>query len=139
MATIISRGSLTHDRLVAAGMWTAQVVLATVFAGAGIIKLSVPLDRLVESMAWVESVPAALVRLVGAGEVLAAIALILPTASRPLTRAAAAAASLLTVLMLAAAMVHLLRGELRMLPVNLTLAALAAFVAWARLREHPAA
>ena len=138
MGTIISRGSLTHDRLVAAGMWTAQVVLATVFAAASIIKLSVSLDRLVESMGWVESLPAVLVRLVGAGEVLAAIALILPTASRPLTRAAAVAASLLTVLMLAAAMVHLLRGELRMLPVNLTLAALAGFVAWARLRAQAA-
>lgn len=134
MATIISHGPLAHERLVSSAMWGAQVLLATVFAGAGIVELSLPPERLAEGMPLSESVPLVLVRIVGALQMLAALAQMLPTASRVLTRGAAVAAAGLTVLMLAASMVHALRGEIQALPVTLSLALLALYCAWARLR-----
>ena len=134
MATIISHGPLAHERLVNVCMWGVQVLLATVFAGAGIVELSLPAERLAESMPVSEAVPLLLVRIVGALQMLAALALMLPTASRVLTRVAAVAAAGLTVLMLATSMVHALRGELSALPITLSLALLATYCAWARLR-----
>ena len=107
-----------------------------VFAAIGIIKLSFPIERLVESMAWVESVPTMLVRIIGACELLGGCALMLPYASRPAARATSLVALGFTLLMSLAAIIHLARGELRMLPVNFVLGALAVFVAWGQLRPQ---
>jgi len=136
MATISSHGSVTQERLVNAGMWTGQVVLATVFAGAGIVALSLPAERLAESMPIGDAVPVLFVRVIGALQLAAVLALMLPTASRTLSRVAAGAAAGLAVLMLATAMAHTARGELHALPTTLALSLLALFCAWARLRPH---
>jgi hypothetical protein len=68
--------------------------------------------------------------------VLAAGGLILPAAFDIAPVLTALAASGVVLLMLGAGATHLRRGELGMLPVNLTLAALALFVAIERFGPH---
>jgi len=66
-----------------------------------------------------------------------ALGLILPAVTRIRPKLTAAAGlGLVTVMVLAAAF-HLSRGEAQVLPLNLTLGALAAFVAWGRSRKAP--
>lgn len=121
------------------GLWVTQALLALTFLGAGATKLTAPLAQLQAQMPWVAGSMGSLVRLIGAVELAGALGLVLPAATRikpgltPL-----AALGLLAVMTLAAA-THLSRGEAPMVPVNLVLGSLAAFVAWGRARKAPIA
>jgi uncharacterized membrane protein YphA (DoxX/SURF4 family) len=119
-------------------IWIAQGVLAGVFLMAGSMKLAQPKERLLaqDSMAWVEDFDERQIKGIGALEVLAAGGLILPAALDIAPVLTALAASGVVLLMLGAGATHLRRGELGMLPVNLTLAALALFVAIERFGPH---
>ena len=119
-------------------LWLAQILLAGAFGMAGIMKSTQPVDALVQNgIQWASQVPVPLVRFIGISELLGAIGLILPTATKikpvltPL-----AALGILTIMILAMAF-HLSRGEPEMLPVNMVLGALAAFVAWGRTKKVP--
>ena len=120
-------------------LWVAQVLLAVAFGMSGLMKLSTPIADLAAQMAWVGSVPAALVRFIGAAELAGAIGLILPALTRIQPRLTALAAVGLIVVMVLASIVHVSRGEFGMLPVNVVLGALAAFVAWGRSKAAPIA
>lgn len=113
-------------------LWVIQIVLAVVFAGAGVGKLTQPREKLVERMAWAEDFTDAQVKGIGAVELLGAIGLVLPAATGILTWLTPLAAAGLAVTMLLAALVHVRRKEMPFVAVNLVLAALAAFVAWQR-------
>jgi DoxX-like family len=91
----------------------------------------------VEVMAWAASVPLPLVRGLGVCELLAAVAIAAPAVTRAPQRVVGWSATFFATLMAAAAIVHLARGELRMIVVNLLVLALAAFVAWGRLTHEP--
>ncbi|MDB4985669.1 MAG: putative integral rane protein [Myxococcaceae bacterium] len=136
MATI-SSGIIANERLLHFGMWIAQAALACFFAVMACLKLMLPAERLIELMAWAASVPLPLVRALGVCELLAAIAVAAPAVTRAPQRVVGVTAVFLLTLMMSAAVVHLVRGEPRMLMVNLTVAALAAFVAWGRLTHAP--
>jgi len=119
-------------------LWIVQILLACAFAASGWMKLTQPIDALAQSgLAWAAQVPLALVRFIGISELLGAIGLIVPAAARikpvltPL-----AALGLLTIMILAMAF-HLSRGEAQVLPINLVLGGLAAFVAWGRTSKVP--
>jgi putative oxidoreductase len=118
-------------------LWVAQVVLAAIFAIAGILKMTRSIPELVELMAWTGDVSPALVRFIGAAELAGAIGLILPAAPRlpPLLTPLAAAGLLAT--MSLASVFHAFRGEFDALPITLALGALASFVAWGRFRKVP--
>jgi hypothetical protein len=81
--------------------------------------------------------PLAVVRFIGVSELLGAMGLILPAATKikpfltPL-----AALGLLTIMILAMAF-HLSRGEVQATPINIVLGGLAAFVAWGRTKKVP--
>ena len=113
-------------------LWVLQVVLAVFFAGAGLAKLSQPREKLRDRMEWVEDFSDAQVRAIGAVELLGAIGLLLPAATGGLPWLTPLAAAGLAVTVVLAALVHVRRKELQMLPVTLGVAALAAFVAWQR-------
>src|SRR5688572_12928733 len=66
------------------GLWIAQVLLAVVFAGAGFMKLTISPADLAKAMPAGAALPMALVRFIGIAEVLGAIGLILPSATRVL-------------------------------------------------------
>jgi len=119
-------------------LWIAQVLLACAFGMAGVMKATQPIDALTQAgIAWASQVPLALVRFIGVSELLGAIGLILPAATKikpfltPL-----AALGLLTIMILAMAF-HLSRGEVQATPINIVLGGLAAFVAWGRTKKAP--
>ncbi|MET0342236.1 MAG: DoxX family protein [Polyangiales bacterium] len=136
MATIHLPTHETTEKLVSAALWTAQVVLASVFAVDGIINLSAPLERLVEVTPWVASVPAAVVRIFGALEVLGAVSLMLPTSSRALTCVAGGAAAAFAVLVGANLASRAQLASPGALALEVTLLVVTALVAWERLRVH---
>jgi hypothetical protein len=116
-------------------LWVAQILLAALFGSVGVMKLTAPIADLATQMPWTRDVSPNLVRFIGACELAAALGLIVPavTRVRPLLTPLAAG-GLVTVMVLAMAF-HFSRGEVQMLPLNFVLGALAAFVAWGRLRK----
>ena len=121
------------------GLWVVQGLLALTFGVAGSMKAFTPIADLAQKMSWPAEVPAALVRFIGACELLGAIGLILPAATRILPKLTPLAASGLTLVMVLASLFHVSRGELRAGPVNFALGALAIFVAWGRFKKAPIA
>jgi hypothetical protein len=120
-------------------LWVAQVMLAAVFGMAGVMKTFLPIAELAEKMVWPGALPPELVRFIGTCELAGAIGLILPAATRIKPILTPVAAASLVVVMALATLFHLSRGELQALPVNLTLATFAAFVAWGRFQKSPIA
>ena len=119
-------------------LWIVQVLLACAFGMAGVMKSTQPVDALSQAgLAWASQVPVAMVRFIGVSELLGAIGLILPAATKikpfltPL-----AALGLLTIMILAMAF-HVSRGEVQATPINIVLGGLAAFVAWGRTKKAP--
>lgn len=120
-------------------LWIVQVLLAALFLMTGVMKATTPMAELVAQAAWVSTVPAWAVRFAGISEVLGAIGLILPAATRIAPRLTPLAASGLAAVMVLASALHVSLGEFSALPVNVVLFFLAAFVAWGRTKKAPIA
>ena len=120
------------------GLWIVQVLLALAFLGAGFMKLTAPIDELVANgMLFAGDIPVFAVRFAGLAELLGAIGLILPAATRTLPVLTPAAASGLVTVMVLAVALHISRGGLPMIAPNIVLGSLAAFVAWGRFKKLP--
>jgi putative oxidoreductase len=117
-------------------LWVLQIALAIYFFFTGIIHFSPP-PGLPQPMAWMYDLSAPLHYISGAAEILAAIGLVLPSVTRIQPRLTPLAAMGLVVVMLLAAVFHLLRGEFPNIIMNLLLAAVAGFVAYGRTRLKP--
>lgn len=61
-------------------LWIVAGVLAAVFLLAGIMKITMPKEKLLSTMAWAETWPEPRLKALGAVEILGAIGLILPRA-----------------------------------------------------------
>jgi len=120
-------------------LWIAQGLLALAFLAAGAMKLAMPIADLHDSLAWTADVPTALVRLIGLAEVLGALGLVLPAATRIQPRLTVLAAGALALDMAVATLFHLVRGEASAAPATLLLGAGLAFVAWGRAVRLPVA
>jgi uncharacterized membrane protein YphA (DoxX/SURF4 family) len=121
------------------GLWVAQGVLAASFLMAGGMKVSAPMEQLQAQMPWVSGALGGAVRFIGAVELLGALGLVLPAATRIVPKLTPlAAAGLLTVMALGA-MTHISRGEYPMIVANFVLGGLAAFIAWGRGKKAPIA
>ena len=121
------------------GLWVVQVLLALAFCAAGFTKVFTPFAELATPMPWTQAMPEALVRFIGLSELLGGIGLVLPSLTRIKPMLTPLAAAGLVLVMVLAAGFHASRGEWSGLPVNFTLGALAAFVAWGRSRKAPIA
>lgn len=110
-------------------LWIVAGLLAAVFALAGFVKVAQPKDKLAQSMGWVEDVSSSTVKLVGIVELAGALGLILPAATGIATVLTPLAATGLAITMVAAAVIHVRRGENSTIVVNVVLFVLAAFVA----------
>ena len=120
------------------GLWATQILLAVAYLGAGSMKLFTPIDVLGASMAYVPTMPELFIRFVGLMEILGAIGLILPSATRILPVLTPAAAVGLSIVQVAAIILHAARGETAMsLPANLVLLALSLFIIWGRTKKAP--
>lgn len=119
------------------GLWAVQVLLAVFFLAAGATKLTAPLEALQQQMPWVTGSLGGAVRFIGLVEVLGAIGLILPAATRIRPTLTPLAAAGLATVMLLATLTHIGRGEFGMIPVTGITGGLAAFVAWGRGTRVP--
>jgi putative oxidoreductase len=122
------------------GLWAAQVLLALFYLYAGYNKLTQPIEALgAMGMGFVLVVPELLTRFIGLAEVLGALGLVLPAATRILPRLTPLAALGLSTIQVLAILWHASRGEFMVLPMNLVLLALSLFVLWGRERKAPIA
>ena len=118
-------------------LWIIAGLLAVIYLGAGLMKLTKTKAALVQSgQGWAEDLPDGLVKLIGALEVLAAIGLILPALLDIATSLVPLAAVGLVLLMLGALVTHARRREFPNAAVNLVLACLALFLAVQRFGAH---
>ena len=121
-------------------LWSLQALLALAFLGAGLAKLTQPMDALLASgMTFVEHMPEGLVRFIGVSEVAGALGLVLPAATRIQPRLTPIAAGALALVMVLAVLTHVALGEWAALGAPIVLGGLAAFVAWGRWVKAPIA
>jgi hypothetical protein len=119
-------------------LWLVAGLLTAVFGTTGILKLTQSKDHLVRSgITWVEDFSTPVVRGIGALELLAALALVLPTAFGAAIWLTPLAAVGLTVLMAGAVTIHVRRHEFSLAVGTGLLMLLAAFLAWGRLGPYP--
>lgn len=114
------------------GLWVIQIGIGLLFAFSGAVKLFGSIQKLAEQIIWPGDVPFWLTRFIGISEVLGGIGLILPMALRIQKKLTAWAALGLMIIMLLAAVFHLIRSEMAVIPMNLILAALCAVIIWKR-------
>lgn len=114
-------------------LWIAQGILAAMFAMAGIMKSTQPIDKLMKSgLNWVERFPLTTVRIIGLSELLGAIGLILPLALNVAPILTPISAVGLSVIMILAAVHHLKHKENKAIVFNIVLLSFAVFVAYGR-------
>ena len=112
------------------GLWVAQGLLAAAFGVAGVTHATRPIAEMAKMAPWTGALPEGLVRFIGVVELAGALGLVLPALTRCRPALTAWAAAGLAAVMALARVVHIARGEPQVLPVNLVLGGLAAFIAW---------
>lgn len=117
-------------------LWILQVVLGIYFFATGIVHFIVP-PGLPAPMAWMYELSPGLHYFSGSAEILAGLGLILPGLTRIQTRLTPLAALGLVLVMIGAAIWHVMRGEFANIVMNLILMGLAAFVAYGRWKLSP--
>jgi len=117
------------------GLWVAQGLLAAAFGLAGLSHATRPIAEMAKFAPWTGALPEGLVRFIGMMELAGALGLVLPALTRIRPALTAWAATGLATVMALASVVHLVRGEPQVLPVNFVLGGLAAFIAWGRFRR----
>ena len=113
-------------------LWIAQGLLALTFVWAGFMKIFKPEDL---PFAWVKG-NANLVLFTGVIDLLAGVGIVFPTLLNVKTKLAIFAAYGIIVLMIAASIFHISRGEAKDIGFNIFMALLAVFVAWGRQKKH---
>jgi uncharacterized membrane protein YphA (DoxX/SURF4 family) len=116
-------------------VWIVTGLLAALFLVSGTSKLARSKEQLAADprMGWAEAMPAGLIKVIGASEVLGALGLVLPGAVEVATGLVPAAAVGLAVIMALAVVTHLRRGEAQTAAFDVVLLALAIFVAVERI------
>ena len=114
-------------------VWVVSGLLALGFLGTGAMKVFPP-EADVAALA--EGVPVVLMRIAGVAEILGALGLILPAATRIMPILTPLAASGLVVTMIGATIANLVIGEYASIVQTIIFGALAAFVAWARFGPY---
>ena len=134
----VGTGGASSPKVWNIGLWVVQALLAAFYAMAGSMKLSQPIEALVASgMSYAGDFPELLTRFIGTMELLGAIGIILPAATRILPGLTPLAAVGFSVIQVLAMGVHISRGEFEVLPMNVVLLALSILVVWGRTRKAP--
>lgn len=113
-------------------IWTVQIIAALLFAMAGVMKIITPYDQIVldPNMQWAEDFSSMQIIGMGALEVLGAIGLIVPMFIGKFRKLVPLAAVGLGLMMIGAAITHMMRGE--PIVINLILMAAAFAIAYWR-------
>jgi uncharacterized membrane protein len=117
-------------------LWILQILFGIYYFAIGVMHFIIP-PGLPEMMSWMYDLSPALHTISGIAEILGGIGLILPGLFRVQTRLVPLAAAGLVVVMVGAAVYHILRGEFANIGLNLLNAAVLAFVAYGRWRLVP--
>jgi hypothetical protein len=110
--------------------WIVAGLLALFYLYAGGKKVAQSKEHLTPMMAWVDSIPMPVVRLIGSIEILGIAGLILPPATGIVPVLAIVAAAGFAVLQILATGLHLSRGEAKVTGLNVALIIAAAVAAW---------
>jgi uncharacterized membrane protein YoaK (UPF0700 family) len=114
-------------------LWVVQGMLAAVFFAAGTMMITQSHAQMIEKHGWwVEHTPVALVKLLGALEVLAAIGLIVPRTAGILPVLTPLAACGVVIVMIGGSIIHGRENEYPEAVLTVVLGAAAVFVAWGR-------
>ncbi len=117
-------------------LWITQGILAAMFAMAGTMKSTQPIDKLLKSgVTWADRFPLTTVRMIGVSELLGALGLILPWLLNIVPILTPVAASGLALVQLFAIFHHAKHKEGKAIVFNIVLLALAAFVAYGRFNS----
>ncbi|MFF4256837.1 DoxX family protein [Streptomyces sp. NPDC001663] len=110
--------------------WILAVLLAVFYLYAGGKKVLQSQEQLRPMMGWVDRIPMPVVRGIGTLEVLGAAGLVLPPLTGIAPVLAVAAAIGLVLIQVGGIVVHVSRGESRVIGLNIALLVLAAVAAW---------
>ncbi|MBD8060307.1 DoxX family protein [Cellulomonas sp. JH27-2] len=110
--------------------WIVAALLAIFYAYSGWLKVARSRERLAPMMGWVTATPSWAVRTIGGLELAGAVGLVLPPLTGIAVGLALAAAAGLVLVQLGGITVHVVRGEARMIGLNLALLALAGVEVW---------
>src|SRR5499433_4051572 len=115
-------------------LWIIQILLAALFLFAGVMKLVLPLEKLLTGPV---AVPGLFLRFIGLCETLGGLGLILPGLLRIRTGLTPLAAAGLVITMVGATVITVMTMSVGMALVPFVVGVLAAFVAYARWRVVP--
>ncbi|MGW2154550.1 DoxX family protein [Nonomuraea sp. NPDC001699] len=122
-------------------LWALQALWGFFFAGSGFGKVLMYDDVLFaaapRAVAWYAAVPQSLIVFIGIVEVLGGVGLILPAMTKVKPMLTPLAAAGLTLTMILAAGFHIIRGEYELVPANLLLGGVAAFITAGRWKLRP--
>lgn len=110
--------------------WILAALLAVFFLYAGGRKVVQSREQLLPMMGWVDRTPMPLVRTIGVLEVLGAAGLVLPPLTGIAPALAVAAAVGLALIQVGGIVLHVSRGEARLIGLNIGLLAALAATAW---------
>lgn len=115
-------------------LWTLQILLSGSLIWAGSMKLFQPTEVLKTMWPWIGEVSPGFVKLTGIFDLLGAFGLILPAFIRLKPIFIPLSASGIILLMIAAGIFHISRGEAGQIGVNVIFAILAGLIVWGRFR-----
>ena len=114
-------------------LWIAQVLLALIFIWAGFMKIVQP-EKL--PFPWIKD-NANLVLVAGIVDLVAGVGILFPSLLRIKPKLTIYAAYGTMVLMIAASIFHISRGEAKDIGFNIFMALIAVFIAWGRQKKAP--
>ena len=135
MATTVAASATAPGTGLRIALWIAQLLLAALFCGAGFAKVTTPLPELAQMLPYTADLPGGLVRFIGACEIAGGVGLVLPALFRILPILTPLAALGLTAIMVLATLFHVSRAEWSAIGMTIAIGAVAAFVAWGRLKK----
>jgi uncharacterized membrane protein YphA (DoxX/SURF4 family) len=109
-------------------LWVVQILLALGFLMAGSAKTFTPIEKLQKQMSWTKHTTMPIVRLVGIVELLGALGLILPAATKIAPILTPIAAVGLVLAMIGAIIIHVRLNEVKQISAPLILLLLSLFV-----------
>ncbi len=122
-------------------LWIAQVLWGIFFSVTGLGKIlcysPAVWNQTLHQVPWFSAVPQGLFVFIGVAEFLGGIGLIVPAMTGVKPKLTALAGFGLTLVMILAAVFHIVRGEYDLLPINLVLGGVTALIAYGRWFVRP--
>ncbi len=116
-------------------LWITQVLLSVAFIWAAYMKLFAPTEKLHQLWPWTTG-NENLVTLTGLVDGMAGLGLVLPALLRAQPKLTIYTSYGVVLLMIAAGIFHISRGEVSQIGFNIVVALLAVFISWGRQRIH---